>query len=111
MASGLDSETKRNIDASQAQVLDEIKKTGLLQSLTVEYHDNGTIKRIQRNLDIKNVLTGGVITIVSGVTIHYVGSEKIIEVAKAALALAQAAQGVYNVAQGRPVQKQQHNVL
>lgn len=110
----LDSNTKRNIDNSQAEVLQAIKQTGNFQSITVEYHGNGTIKSIKRDLDMKNVLTIGVFSIVAGVTIHYIGPSNVTEYAKAALVAFEAMQKISETVSGRPVvgkKEEKHTVL
>ena len=111
---GLDSETKRNIDNSQAEVLQAMKQTGNFQSITVEYHGNGTIKSIKRDLDLKNVLTMGVLSIVAGVTIYYIGPSNVTEYAKAALVAAEAMQKISETVSGRPVvgkKEEKHTVF
>ena len=119
----LDSATESNIRDSQAIVLEEMKKAGYLQSITIEYNSNGTIKKIERNFDLKNVLTLGVFTVIGGVTIYYVGPANVIEAAKAALVVAEAAQKISamlpsNRVQEKPTQwgavkkeERTHNVL
>ena len=102
MSAGLNSETKRNVDASQPEILAVIKETGVFQSITVEYYGNGTIKRIQKNFNPLSVLMLGIPATLFGVSVYFVGPEAVTEYAKTALALAQAAHGVSNTLQGRP---------
>jgi hypothetical protein len=109
MTSSLDRETKSNVDASQAKILAAIKETGSFHSLTVEYHSNGIIKRIEKNLNPVSVLTLGISATVFGVTVYFKGPDKVTEYAKVALAVAQAAEAVSNVAHGRPVSNLVYN--
>ena len=109
MASGLDSETKWNVDASQAQILAVIKETGFVQSITVEYRSNGTIKRIEKTLNPLAVLTLGVSVALFGVSVYFKGPKEVTEYAEAVLAVAQAAEAVSNAARGRPVSNVLYN--
>ncbi|CAF0861274.1 unnamed protein product [Adineta ricciae] len=103
MATGLDGTTKRNVDSSMAEILEAIKVTGTFQRLVVEYYSNGTIKRIEKELNHFAIITVGLTTIAFGVTVHFLGPSNVTEYAKAALAAAQAVEAVSSVARGKPV--------
>ena len=96
MANVLDGTTKRNVDSSMFEILEAIKDTSAFQRLTVEYYGNGTIKRIQKELNP-----------IAIVTVHFLGPCNVTGYAKVALAATQAAaqtvEFVSNVARGKPV--------
>ena len=92
MANVLDGTTKRNVDSSMFEILEAIKDTGAFQRLIVEYYGNGTIKRIQTELNP-----------IAIIIVHFLGPCNVTGYAKVALAVAQAVDIFSNVARGKPV--------
>lgn len=64
-------------------ILREARDTPFYQCITVEFHDNGVMKKISKGLDWKVVFTFGIAALVIGcVAVYYVGPENVVNVIK-----------------------------
>ena len=79
----INSKVHQEILKSQQKVLDEVKNIWFFQYLVVEYYPNGGIKSIQKGLDWAGIISVGVIVVIAGVAIYYIGPPAVINCAKA----------------------------
>ena len=72
-------ELYQQIFNAQFVILKEAKETPFYQCITVEFYDNGIIKKISKGLDWKVVLTFGIAAVMLGcVAVYFIGPEHIV---------------------------------
>lgn len=78
----LPGQVQEELARAQKEVLAEVKKTWFFQYLVVEYFENGMIKKIERGLDWKGILSFGLVVFACGITIYVIGPATVVNAAK-----------------------------
>jgi hypothetical protein len=66
----------------QKKVVEEIGKAWFFQYVYVEYYNNGLIKTIERDISWKAVVTIGVLVVIGGIGVYFVGPANVVNAAK-----------------------------
>jgi len=75
-------EIHQHLIQEQKKVVEEIGKAWFFQYVSVEYYDNGLIKSIKRDISWKAVVTIGVLVVIGGIAIYFVGPANVVNAAK-----------------------------
>ena len=77
----------RELIQAQTKVVEEIQKAWFFQCVHVEYYDNGMLKCIHRDVSVKAIISFGVVVVVCGVAVYFVGPDNVVNAAKEMLKL------------------------